>query len=75
MRRSSAVALAIMDPENPYRYVAIRGRVTEITETGADAHIDRLARKYLGVERYPHRRPGEVRVIYTIVPDRVSGMG
>jgi PPOX class probable F420-dependent enzyme len=75
MRRNPAVAVAIVDPENAYRYVAVRGRVVEITEEGADAHIDRLAKKYLGQDRYPHRRPGEVRVTYKIAPQRVSGMG
>jgi PPOX class probable F420-dependent enzyme len=75
MRRNGRVALAIQDPENPYRYLAVRGRVEEITEAGADAHIDSLAKKYLGQDRYPHRQPGEVRVIYRIRPERVSSMG
>jgi PPOX class probable F420-dependent enzyme len=75
MRRNGRVALAIQDPENPYRYLAVRGRVEEITEAGADAHIDSLAKKYLGQDRYPNRRAGEVRVIYRIRPERVSSMG
>jgi len=75
MRRNGRVALAIQDPENPYRYLGMRGRVEEITETGADAHIDSLAKKYLGQDRYPNRQPGEVRVIYRIRPERVSSMG
>jgi PPOX class probable F420-dependent enzyme len=75
MRRDPRVALSIVDPGNPYRYVAVRGRIVGITETGADAHIDRLAKKYLGQDRYPHRRQGEVRVTYTIAPERVGGMG
>ncbi|MGD0263696.1 MAG: PPOX class F420-dependent oxidoreductase [Candidatus Methylomirabilota bacterium] len=75
MRRNGRIALAIQDPENPYRYLAVRGRVEEITEAGADAHIDSLARKYLGQDRYPYRQPGEVRVIYRIRPERVSSMG
>jgi PPOX class probable F420-dependent enzyme len=74
MRRDPRVALAIMDPDNPYRYLEVRGRVVEITEDGAEAHIDRLAKKYLGVETYPYRRPGEVRVLYKIRPERVSGL-
>jgi PPOX class probable F420-dependent enzyme len=69
------VALAIVDPDNPYRYLQVRGPIVEVTETGADAHIDSLAKKYLGQDRYPHRRPGEVRVIYTVRPDRVQTMG
>ncbi|HEX9187056.1 MAG TPA: PPOX class F420-dependent oxidoreductase, partial [Vicinamibacteria bacterium] len=47
----------------------------EISEEGADAHIDALAKKYLGEDRYPHRRPGEVRVIYRVAPERVQVMG
>ena len=75
MRRNGRVALSIIDPENPYRHLAIRGRVEEITEAGADGHIDSLSKKYLGQDRYPNRRPGEVRVIYRIRPERVSTMG
>ena len=74
MRRDPRVALSVQDPGNPYHFVQIRGRVTHIEEAGADEHIDRLAKRYLGVDRYPHRQPGEVRVIYTIEPERVSGM-
>lgn len=75
LRRNSAVALSVMDPDNPYRYVQVRGRVNEVTESGADAHIDSLARKYMGVDKYPYRRPGEVRVIFKIRPERVQTMG
>jgi PPOX class probable F420-dependent enzyme len=75
MRRNGQVALAIQDPDNPYRYLAVRGRVEEITEAGADAHIDSLTKKYLGQDRYPNRRPGEIRVIYRIRAERVSSMG
>jgi PPOX class probable F420-dependent enzyme len=75
MRRTPRVALAIQDPDNPYRYLAVRGRVEEITEVGADAHIDALSKKYLGKDTYPYRREGEVRVIYRIRPERVSTMG
>ncbi len=72
MRRNPAVAVAILDPENPYRYLEVRGRVVEITEKGAEEHIDALAKKYLGVDKYPYRAAGEVRVIYKIKPETVS---
>lgn len=75
LRRDPRVTITLVDPDNPYRYVEVRGRVTQITEQGADAHIDRLARKYLNVDKYPYRQPGEVRVIYEIKPERVAGMG
>jgi len=75
MRRDKKVALSVQDPENPYRYLAMRGEVVEITEDGADAHIDSLAKKYLGKDKYPFRGPGEVRVIYKIKPVNVHTMG
>jgi len=75
MSQNSLVALDIMDPENPYRHVQVRGRVSAITEEGADAHIDSLAKKYLGQDSYPYRQPAEKRVIYTIEPVTVAAMG
>jgi PPOX class probable F420-dependent enzyme len=75
LQSNPKVALSILDPDNPYRYVQIRGRVTEMTERGADAHIDQLAKKYLGQDTYPYRRPGEVRVTVLITPERVQTMG
>jgi len=75
MRRDPHVALAIIDPENPYRYLELRGRVAEISEDGADAHIDKMAKKYLGADKYPYRQSGEVRVMFKIRPERTSTMG
>lgn len=75
MRRDPRVTLTLQDPDNPYRYLEVRGRVIEIAEDGADAHIDSLAKKYLGVDTYPYRRPGESRVIYKVEPLHVSTMG
>lgn len=75
MRNRPKVALSILDPDNPYRYMQIRGTVVEVTENGADDHIDSLAKKYLGQEKYPFRQPGEVRVIYKIAIERVNTMG
>ena len=72
LRREPHVSLAIIDPENPYRYVELRGHVAEITEQGAADHIDRMARKYLGVDKYPYAQPGEVRVLYKIEIDHAS---
>jgi PPOX class probable F420-dependent enzyme len=75
MERNASVALAIVDPDNVYRHIAIRGKITSHTETGADAHIDSLAKKYLGQDTYPFRKAGEQRVIYVIEPQHVSAMG
>ena len=74
MRRNARVALSILDPDNPYRHLAVRGRVVAVTEQGAEAHIDHQAKKYLGLDTYPLRAPGEVRVIYKIEPLSVSTM-
>jgi PPOX class probable F420-dependent enzyme len=75
MRRDARVALSIMDPANPYRHLQIRGKVERVTEQGADAHIDRLAKKYMGADTYPFRQAGEQRVIFVIRPERVTTMG
>ena len=73
LQRDPRVTLSIQDPDNPYRYAEIRGRVVGRTEDGADAHIDALAKRYLGKDTYPFRQPGEVRVIYRIRPEGVHG--
>lgn len=75
MRARPQVALSIVDSGNAFRYVQIMGTVVEITEQGADEHIDQLAQKYLDKPRYPWRQPGEVRVIYRVKPDRVQASG
>ena len=69
------MAISIQDPENPYRYLQIRGRVTEMIEKGADDHIDALAKKYLGKDKYPGRKAGEVRVTVKVVPENIQTMG
>jgi PPOX class probable F420-dependent enzyme len=75
LKKGAPVALAIIDPDNPYRYIQIRGRVERVTEQGADQHIDSLARKYLGKDKYPSAAPGEVRLMCEIEPTSASGMG
>ncbi|MBS1252514.1 MAG: hypothetical protein MAG451_01554 [Anaerolineales bacterium] len=75
MEARAQVALSIQDPDDAYRYLAIRGPIVEITEDGADEHIDKLAQRYLGEEKYPFRGPGEVRRIYRIVPEHVMTNG
>ena len=74
LRPGAPVALAITDPDNPYRYLQVRGRVVSVTEQGADEHIDSLAKKYLGQDKYPFRQPGEVRVKCEIEPNSAQGM-
>jgi PPOX class probable F420-dependent enzyme len=75
MTKNARVAFSIVDPDNPYAHIAVRGTIVRATEEGADASIDALAKKYLGQDTYPFRRPGEVRVIYEIEPTSVSAMG
>jgi PPOX class probable F420-dependent enzyme len=75
LKQGAAVALAIVDPDNPYRYIQIRGRVRRVTEEGAGQHIDLLSKKYLGQDKYPHAQPGEVRLLCEIEPASASGMG
>jgi len=75
LQRDGRLALSIFDPENPYRYLEVRGQVAERTREGADQHIDAMARKYLGKDKYPYRQPGEVRVLYKVTPERCTFMG
>jgi PPOX class probable F420-dependent enzyme len=75
LQRDGRVALSILDPDNAYRYLEVRGRVVERTLNGADQDIDAMAKKYLGKDKYPFRQPNEVRVIYKIQPEHVTSMG
>ena len=75
LAREPRVALSIADPENPYRYLGLQGRVVEMTEHGGDAHIDKMAKKYLGKDSYPARKAGEVRIVVKIEPDKVHTNG
>lgn len=73
MTRDPRVALSITDRNDPYVRASVRGRVVEVTEEGAVDHIHDLSEKYDGVRPYPSLRPGMVRVIYRIRPERVAG--
>ena len=75
MRARPEVSIAIVDPENPYKWVGMQGTVVEVTENGAEEHIDALANKYLGVDSNPNRQEGQVRVIYRIRANKVFTMG
>jgi PPOX class probable F420-dependent enzyme len=69
--RDPRVAVSVADSANPYNMVTVRGKVVELTTNGADEHIDKMAKKYLGMDRYPGRAPGEKRLILKIKPDKV----
>lgn len=75
LERDKRVAVSVIDPEDPYNVVMVRGTVVEITTDGADAHIDHMAKKYLGVDEYPMRQPGEVRLKIRIRTDRITMQG
>jgi PPOX class probable F420-dependent enzyme len=75
MERDPRVAVAVVDPDDPYNVVALRGTVIDITTDGADAHIDALAKKYLGVDTYPMRTEGEVRVKVRVRTDHIAMQG
>ena len=72
--RDPHVAISIVDQSNPYNMVTIRGKVIEQTSTGADDHIDKLAKRYLGVDKYPFRSQDEKRVILKVQPEKVFYM-
>jgi PPOX class probable F420-dependent enzyme len=75
LERDPRVTLTVQNMENPYEYVAIRGRVAERTHEGADEHIDALAKKYRGRDTFPGRRPGEQRLIIRVEPEYVRVRG
>ena len=74
LERDPRVSLLVVDPTDAYRWVAVSGRA-ELTEEGADAQIDKLAKKYLGEETYPWRSPQETRVSVRITPEHVQATG
>jgi PPOX class probable F420-dependent enzyme len=73
--RNPRVAVSVVDAQNPYRLAVVRGSIVERRHEGADQHIDRLAQKYLGQEKYPWRNPAEQRVILRIKPEHVIEQG
>jgi PPOX class probable F420-dependent enzyme len=74
LSRDPRVAVAVVDRNNPYNVATIRGRVAEQTTAGADAHIDKMAKKYLGMDNYPFRNAAEERVLLKIKPEKVFHM-
>jgi PPOX class probable F420-dependent enzyme len=75
MENDPRVAVSVVDPDDQYNVVAVRGTVVDITTEGADEHIDALAKKYLGVDSYPMRQEGEVRVKVRVRTDRIAMQG
>jgi PPOX class probable F420-dependent enzyme len=75
VERDPRVALSILDPDNPYRYLEVRGTVVDVQPDPDKAFIDRMAQKYLGEEKYPWNRPGDERVVLVVEPERTTSMG
>ena len=75
MRTNPKIALVIADPQNPYRYIQIRGKVVEFITIGAEEHIDKLNFKYHGTPIYPNHSVDKPRVIYKILPENIQTMG
>jgi PPOX class probable F420-dependent enzyme len=75
LQRNPHVALSIVDPENPYRYLEIRGKVVRVDEDPDKGFIDEMANKYMGVEKYPWNQPGDERIIMVVEPEHTTQMG
>ena len=75
LQRDPRVALSIVDPENPYRYIEIRGEVVRVDEDPNIDFINSMAKKYLGVDRYPYHQPGDERIVLYVEPRHTTQMG
>jgi PPOX class probable F420-dependent enzyme len=75
LERDGRVAVTVIDPDDAYNVVAFRGTVTEITTDGADAQVDAMAKKYLGVDSFPGRREGDARIRIIVRTDHISMQG
>jgi PPOX class probable F420-dependent enzyme len=74
LRRDPRVIISVQDRNDPQSYAVFHGKAS-ISEAGADAHIDKLAKRFLGADKYPFRQPGEKRLMVRVKPDRIGGYG
>ena len=74
LRRDPRVIISVQDHNDPQSYMVFHGRAS-VTESGADEHIDTLAQRFLGVDKYPFRQPGEKRLLVRVKVDRIGGYG
>ena len=75
LQRNPQIALSMTDPENPYRYLEVRGVVARIEDDPENAFIDKMAQKCIDQPRYPWHRPGDERVVVVVEPRHISSMG
>jgi PPOX class probable F420-dependent enzyme len=74
LRRDPRVTISVQDRTDPQAYMVVHGKAS-VTEAGADEHIDKLAKRFLGADKYPFRQPGEKRLLVRVKVDRVGGYG
>jgi PPOX class probable F420-dependent enzyme len=74
LRRDPRIIISAQDRNDPQSYMVFHGKAS-VTETGADDHIDKLAKRFLGADKYPFRRPGEQRLVVRVKVDRIGGYG
>jgi PPOX class probable F420-dependent enzyme len=74
LRRDPRIIVSVQDRNDPQAHAVFYGKA-RVTEAGADEHIDKLAKRFLGADKYPFRQPGEKRLIVRISVDRIGGFG
>ena len=73
--RNPTIAVSATDPDNPYRYLEIRGTVVRVDDDSSHAFIDSMAKKYMGVDEYPMHQPGHHLVVMVVMPTHTTKMG
>jgi len=75
LQANPAIALSATDPDNPYRYLEIRGTITAVEDDADHSFINSMAKKYMGVDEYPFHQPGDERVVMVVTPEHTTQMG
>jgi PPOX class probable F420-dependent enzyme len=75
LKKDPRVSVSVTDPDNPYRYIEVRGVVDEIVEDEGNAFINSMAKKYMDKDEYPAHRPGDERVVVKVRPEHSTSMG
>lgn len=75
VQREPRIAVSVTDPDNPYRYLEIRGVVEAVEEDEGNAFINAMAKKYMDQNEYPWHRPGDERIVIKVRPEHTTSMG
>ena len=75
LQREPRVAISIIDPDNPYRYLELRGELVQVEEDPDNAFIDKMAKKYIDMDEYPYHQPGDERIVLYVLPEHATHMG